>query len=1603
MCRCSALSLKATMLGLMLIAINGLAVVEYDLWVDNQRFTSENTTIYCSGGGTARLEPDKNNLHLDNAIITNSCTIDGLGAGIVSYLPNLNIWISKGENIISNVYGAGITTGNSVDANGATIARNIVFTQSATLRIYTTNEASGYGVYCTGSSLNPGGLFLIDIDSAKDGLIAPDGVTFGVYASNAPRVDIDARDGYGIYTTNNFIYSPENRTSPTYIKIKASKDGIYCNDFKFSHRGSIDIDAGEDGIDCRSYGRYTTRIGGLSIKAGEAGIRCEGSVNDYSTGELKIESQDDCFVLGGALSIEGMRTVNLTSHNGSPISSPEPFTLAPVASYTFTANSSTAAAFHIPSGTYDFRATDITVRSKGKGIVLGDDSIDEPTSATFTMVGGNLDIEAAMGGISGNAGSTAAVSCNTRIYSEAPNKAIDFADGVEALDFRGVIELQKGSLTGDFVEVRTPITYTWIASNPSADWNSTETWANGEIPSSSDIVRFEESMDIPSGVIPADFKGGFNVADGKSLSITFDDTTTTQQLAVAVEGGATFIKKGNGAISLAPISGSYHGDIVVEAGTVVFRGNGSDMAVGLFGKLSVASSARVAVTNSPFVDRHAGLSVGSLSGAAKYYLPNGVYTSYENIRNMWVGLYGDLTLATPRTKLYTPPHLLFTPIDYQLGYLAGSTYLAVNASYCDAVGSLVWLNSVDFPRRMDATYDNAGALYIDQTNCTTSATRSLARGWHYIDWYVGNQTGGMSGYRYFDSSRQNPGDVMTADFIWNGVCFGELSLAEGAVLDICAGQSVAVVADRFDVKGEIIGASDSCFTIALSDDPIDLKLFDSYSGMIEVGYPAKVKASSNCADANYTLIGHGEVVAADGIDARLSSEFAGRLIIPEGTTFKPVNALSPNIKILGEGTFISSKTFTPPAYGFSGDVSITEGGSATYESAIAQGWDSLKLSNDTTLSIAGSTLLKGAIEESLLDWNSGAWSLNGTTIIKNFNTGSAYVDSDGALVLTDDGGQQRRTAFLTNVVLRSSDSWRVSFTYSASQIGKYEKERAGEGLAIILQPYGPTACDAIAAAPFAIGNDNKKQLYNAFGMAFMQNQNYRTGIDIVSQGTVGSDQIKTYSDCGIDITKPVDVEVVYADKLLTFYFRQGAVILSRTVDLSILTESQGLFWFGFAAGTGTSDSDGTVVGLVQKITNFKGTILRNSYSEPLEGYSLATNNWQLNGTITNTGSLLILHEDKGYWGSAVARKPLPLTKAYAMSWQQIVYACPRTLSTDPRTRVYGSSVIQGYGTNYFNNANTGYGIPSQKPATFGTLVVCDEHETGIFPWAWILGNSVKRIGTLNAPTSISGRFLTVTNNVTMSFDGEGALTMEVARPTSFGSSSTELTCIDDFKSLGNDGWLTFIASHPTRGGVQTKYRTITYSNIVVRQLMPNDMKVGIPIEVESGATTTIELNGITVEASTPIASLGDLTLKSDSTLVLTNEFGNSIVGISKMALGGASQTIMTATNVTAALDTLDLTATSHPMIGSALLTINGNWTSRNGKITIHIPSSWVSLPSFDAINLRNATLNGTMPEFEVVLINEDGTTRSGKGVLAYVTEDGMLRLKTPARTIFMIN
>ena len=86
----------------------------YDLYVNGERFTSDNLAIEC-GEGTATYDPAAQTLTLDNASITNALGSGGIYSGLTS---DLNI-VLQGENRITFDDNMGIMATGNIEFSGS--------------------------------------------------------------------------------------------------------------------------------------------------------------------------------------------------------------------------------------------------------------------------------------------------------------------------------------------------------------------------------------------------------------------------------------------------------------------------------------------------------------------------------------------------------------------------------------------------------------------------------------------------------------------------------------------------------------------------------------------------------------------------------------------------------------------------------------------------------------------------------------------------------------------------------------------------------------------------------------------------------------------------------------------------------------------------------------------------------------------------------------------------------------------------------------------------------------------------------------------------------------------------------------------------------------------------------------------------------------------------------------------------------------------------------------------------------------------------------------------------------------------------------------------
>lgn len=105
-----ALAFAMTMLPAMAFADTSY----YDLYVNGERFTSDNLAIEC-GEGTATYDPAAQTLTLDNASITNALGSGGIYSGLTS---NLNI-VLQGENRITFDDNMGVMATGNIELSGS--------------------------------------------------------------------------------------------------------------------------------------------------------------------------------------------------------------------------------------------------------------------------------------------------------------------------------------------------------------------------------------------------------------------------------------------------------------------------------------------------------------------------------------------------------------------------------------------------------------------------------------------------------------------------------------------------------------------------------------------------------------------------------------------------------------------------------------------------------------------------------------------------------------------------------------------------------------------------------------------------------------------------------------------------------------------------------------------------------------------------------------------------------------------------------------------------------------------------------------------------------------------------------------------------------------------------------------------------------------------------------------------------------------------------------------------------------------------------------------------------------------------------------------------
>ncbi|MDO5844682.1 MAG: PGF-pre-PGF domain-containing protein [Methanocorpusculum sp.] len=171
----------------------------YNLWVNNEQFTSSHLTITC-GGGNAVFNPTTSTLTLNNADITQGCEVDYLYSGIVSFMDDLEI-ILHGVNTVTNTGGEGISTYQTDPVTFAPIRHNLTLSGDGKLTIKENTTSYGYGIYSTGNLTLDG--VDIDILSEASGLWTQQDMRL---KDSTIDIEVNKTGYYGLVTNTGTIY-----------------------------------------------------------------------------------------------------------------------------------------------------------------------------------------------------------------------------------------------------------------------------------------------------------------------------------------------------------------------------------------------------------------------------------------------------------------------------------------------------------------------------------------------------------------------------------------------------------------------------------------------------------------------------------------------------------------------------------------------------------------------------------------------------------------------------------------------------------------------------------------------------------------------------------------------------------------------------------------------------------------------------------------------------------------------------------------------------------------------------------------------------------------------------------------------------------------------------------------------------------------------------------------------------------------------------------------------------------------------------------------------------------------------------------------------------
>ena len=756
----------------------------------------------------------------------------------------------------------------------------------------------------------------------------------------------------------------------------------------------------------------------------------------------------------------------------------------------------------------------------------------------------------------------------------------------------------------------------------------------------------------------------------------------------------------------------------------------------------------------------------------------------------------------------------------------------------------------------------------------------------------------------------------------------------------------------------------------------------NYYNQVADAYASKIFSPilklGGAAEAQWTVSGNGDLVATDGLAARLSTQFTGQIDVRKGTIFTALSTLATNVWLVGAGRLVlASPSQLKQAAAFAGEIALPSGDPTCTSSSLFTG-HALELANGQTLTLDAHDILNGQVgtipafadEPAAWSYNGTAWT-TGTLSSGPFSTAPPHLDTDGSLLLTDDPAQLH-TVFFTNRTFNASDEWGYSFLWSPELPADSRVVQDGRGqmiagtFSICFQRVSPTNVKT--------GKDRANhgtRLHGFFLYPYVGDKN--PYIAWIYDGSVGtSDYLHEDQLNGISLRQPINFTVSMIGYRMTVTMVQGSnsISVSHNFGTSLSVRCANSIWVGLGGATDEWGDNHTIPWVRHRVSNFSGWYrdqLGGGWQDVPSASRFSTfnaDNWYMLRKSYATGTEVVKEDN----ACVNADGTVTLCDPTASNMTYLV--CKQTLAPSHTKRVKVSYKIQGGAAYYPASGSTpmrmGFLFGSKNSVTWNSSwdYTGYAYSDWLYGYAFnlnlndgwgnfvasrmsadtISGDGVKTASGVNWVTrsDASKRNLNQTMDCDFLYDPVGRVSGLFATRAASASENGQFKRVDWMIPTSYMPHFEYWKAKRTPYvGIRVSSGTASYTEMTLKSLRVQQMDTaeagrmpGI-VRVPAGNAATLAAGEKMSGQTTRVVTAAKVELGAGSSLTVSPSTNNAtIVGVESVTASGAG-TLVAASGATVEVEDLVLTGTA----GQASLAAIGGVSFPAG-IKVTIPDAW---------------------------------------------------------------